>query len=158
LIEGKYPGEKISGIKNSIWVTTISNPDPDDTCEFASGMANVSLRHFNYGYDLLKEKLMKAMHEGQISPQELVLIFIFNKNRTCRYRKDRPNYIKQFIENTSDSSLIFNLPFERKKIDTLTANKNRYAWFIPRMGTRLTTDELLKIYGITVMIGDWAGY
>ncbi|MBA3829209.1 MAG: hypothetical protein H0X33_09760 [Taibaiella sp.] len=150
-----YPGEQIAGLMNSISqdITIKANNE----CEFASAMANVSLRHFNYGYDLLRNKLTKAMYAGEINPREVVEIFIFSKYRICKYRKEKPVYITTYIENTSEKNIIFNLPFEKAKTDIASANRNRYEWFIPRCDTKLNSQSLIKKYGITIMIGDWIG-
>lgn len=157
LNNNKYPGEKVLGTKSSLKISTVSKLFPDDTCEFSSDMANVSLRHFKYGYDLLRDKLIAAMNEGQINPKEVVLIFIFSKYRICNYRKGMPQYVKNSIENFPEKDLVFNLPFEKSKTDIITANKNRFEWYIPRIGGKLDAERLLKKYGIVTMIGDWIG-
>jgi hypothetical protein len=154
---GRYPGERTLGIKNTVIISETKGFYESEVCEYSAHLCTPTLQHFNYSYDLLKPKLIKAMYEGQISPQELACIFIFNKYRVCRYRKDGLDRYKidSLIEHTPDSKVVFNLAFEKTKTDTITANKYRNQWFIPRMGTKLKAWELRQKYGIDIQIGEW---
>jgi hypothetical protein len=157
--KGRYPGEKILGIMNSVTISnnTANQKFSGSVCEFNAHFATPTLQHYSYSYDLLKTSLVEAMYKGQISPQEFVTIFIFDKSRWMGYPKTPPKNTELIIERSADSSLLFSLPFERQKTDTATANKNRNDWFIPRMGAKNSSRSLIVKYGIAIAFGDWAG-
>jgi hypothetical protein len=150
---GIFPDERFVGISNTI-SHTARNFFPDNDCEYAARLALPTLLHYPYTYDMLGKQLKQAMLQGYINPRALVEVFIFSKWRICPYRKEVPGGIA-LIENTGERDVIFNLPFEKQKTDAATANKNRDKWFLPKSGTKYTSDELFKKFGITIAIGDW---
>lgn len=152
---GMYPGEQTIGIFRSI--LSPRHELPGGNCFYRSGAALATLLNYSYAFDLLGDKLIKAMYAGQIHPQELAQVYIFSSGRICGYPKAKPESIKS-LEQGPYAKLIFNLPAEKcPKIDTATANVNRAKWFIPRLGTEFRSADIQKNYGIATAIGDWAG-
>ncbi|RYD58437.1 MAG: hypothetical protein EOP56_05850 [Sphingobacteriales bacterium] len=152
---GKYPGEQLIGLFRSVALPV--QEQQSGVCIYRSGVALGTLLNHNYAFDMLGDKLVKAMHAGQIHPQELALVYMYSSARNCGYPKTKPEQLKG-LEEGPYAKMVFNLPAEKcAKCDTATANRNRARWYIPRTGTAFKSGDINKNYGIATAIGDWAG-
>lgn len=148
LLHQQYPGEQLIGMKNTVVVSKKPAMFGQIDCAFGSELALPTLLHFPYSIDSLDKLLVKARDQGYLSQWEYVSIYIFSCHRHCTYRNSKFQGVRPPI--------IFNLPFEKFKTDTATANANRAKYYLPRIGNRLNRDSLLYNYGIAVGVGDYA--